>query len=231
MLAALEHHCETSPNRLNEPACRNKGCPDPARFKHLPEAALQRGREIYVFRDSRDVLVSRFHWAPRGHKKLAQFARDPIYGISRTIKEQNEFYEAWQGSHHKSTVVYYEDISSDPRSETTRLTRFLHMKLDLPQIELAVNSSSIESMRRKELAGRLHFKIHPKSKAKLSEASVKGLNTSNLFGVMTRKGVARGWVDELDDKTLDYVETQMRENLITALQQRFFKNNSKGQGR
>ena len=215
-------HCRDSPKKEEQKSCKKNGCPDPGQHKHDSDAKLPEGKEVFVFRDTRAVMVSQFYWARHDHKNLAQFARDPIYGISRTIKEQNLFWKYFESTTHWKTALFYEDLAAEPIAGATRIVSFLHMKLNQSQVQLAVNASSFDSMRKKETEGLLRLKVHPDSQKKLIEASKNGWNASKLFGVMTRKGEAEGWMDELDDKTYLYVVEQMRKDLVKALQKRFF---------
>jgi hypothetical protein len=76
-------------------------------------------------------------------------------------------------------------------------------------------------MRKQEVKGALDLKVHPNSAQKLQAAQAKGKDGSDLFGVMTRKGVAGGWRDELAGDDLLFVQKRMADMLNKDLLKRY----------
>jgi hypothetical protein len=126
------------------------------------------------------------------------------------------------GAPGKGVVTYYEDLLADPYQEVLRLAGFIGMTLTRRMVEEAVNASSFGTMRAQEEQGKLRFIQHPHSAETLRKAALDENKDPNaLFGVMTRRGVAGGWRDEMDSATQKWVEDDMSSNLDQRLRIKF----------
>jgi hypothetical protein len=179
-------------------------------------STLLQALPVFIFRDTRDVLVSHFHWARHGHENLSSFARDDDFGAGHVVREQNVMLAValrLKAKRYPLYVIFYENLSANPVAEAKKLAGYIGMRLTSREFITAVDQSSFDAMRDKEKKGEMDLKIHPGSAKKLA----KNNNPSDLFGVMTRKGVAGGWRDEIDAKTLVFVEDIMRKHLHSSL--------------
>lgn len=200
------------------------GCPSFSKHStDVKSAKKGTGKLIFIFRDTRDVLCSHYHWANHGHKNISSFVHDPKYGIELVIKEQNEMMHLAEQFHlaSRSTLTYYEELKNDTVGELSRITSFLQMPLSQSQIETVVDSASFEAMREQEVEGEMKLKVHPNSAQALQIAKKKGKGADELFGVMTRKGEVGGYTDELDAALVVFVEAKMAQLLNHKLRKRY----------
>lgn len=208
--------------------CNNRCVKIQAR-KHkadVSDALISEARPIFIFRDTRDVLVSHFHWAPHNHTDIAEFARDLKYGVWHIVREQNVMLSVVSSLKSKGLpyyLMFYEKLSANTIYEAKKLAAYAGMKLSIDAIQIAVNRSSFETMRYLEKTGALSLKIHPNSAGILRAADESSIDPSKLFGVMTRKGVAGGWRDELGGGELSLVEKIMRNRLNRELLKRYIQ--------
>ena len=205
--------------------CRDRGCSN--FMKHSTDfnkAKKETGKFVFVFRDTRDVLCSQWHWWNPGHLNISSFVHDPEWGIDSVIKQQNKMMhlaDQLHGASQSSTLTYYEELKNDTVGELSRITAFLRMPLSHSQIESVVDSASFEAMRKKEIQGDMKLRIHPKSAHTLQEAEKRGKGADELFGVMTRKGEVGGYADELDAASIVFVEANMAQSLDHRLRLRY----------
>jgi len=201
------------------------GCKNPSHNKHGVglEGVQAFGKTIFIFRDTRDVLCSHYHWASHGHKNISSFVRDSDWGVNAVIEEQNNMMHVADKlvgtSHH--TLTYYEELKKNTVEELNRIARFLHMPLSPSQLKSVVEAASFETMREKELRGEMNLRVHPDSSVKLKAAEKQGKGADELFGVMTRKGEVGGFKDELDAALVVFVETKMTQFLTPKLRKRY----------
>jgi hypothetical protein len=233
-------HCELKKNNTGI-SC--KPCLSlPTTNKHDKDAVFrlssQYDKNIFIFRDTRDVVVSHYHWAPHFIDNIKDFVFDNTYGVKHVIREQNSFINTVKKCKQRRIsylIIYYEDLKHNTQFEMMRLRRYLNFNLGgKSHIESILNASSFSNMRSSEQEGKLALKVHPESAQTLLEALNKQkeeggggqIKPEELFGVMTRKGEVGGYVDELDDETISYVEGVMREELETSLRNRYLYLNS-----
>jgi len=218
--------CFDKIEHMKSPTCKHGACPNAAESKHnmdLSNAAywMRAGKAIFIFRDSRDVLVSHYHWARHGHSTIESFARDPHFGIEHVIKEQNKSMAAMALFSHNAQVVHYEELKTNTSFVTTFLTAFIGMRLSHEGIQAAINASSFDSMRKQEEIGNMKLTVHPQSSETLKAALEAGQDAGQLFGVMTRKGAVGGFHEELDSGTIAFVEEAMRRQLDQRLLEQY----------
>lgn len=157
---------------------------------------------IFLVRDPRDVLVSHYH-----HKKdrnnsfdegLASFAHHPTLGIENIIEYLNKWYEE-QSVPEDFLLVRYEDMKEDIERDARRVLSFLGEDVDDDALQDAIEASRFSNMKQAEEEG---------------GAELSGLSSSDDGdGRKVRKGVKHGYVDEMDESTLTYVDDCVRESL------------------
>ena len=90
--------------------------------------------------------------------------------------------------------VFYEATKADPVGVIMIVARFIGHPIRQEQAVSVANATSFESMRRKEASGEMNLIQHPDSAAKLQ----KPTDPTMLNGVMTRSGIAGGFLQELN---------------------------------
>lgn len=202
-----------------------KGCEAEYSMKHKTDEdriASKNGKSVFIFRDTRDVVTSSYHWSTGGRMPLREFAGSDR-GVRFVVSQQNKFYSIARDRviDHKGVIVFYEDLKIKTFDETVRIARFLRMTLTQDMVAKAVNVSSFDEMRKHEEGGELNLKVHPLSASTLALAKNQGEKAEQLFGVMTRRGKVGGWRDEMDNETQAIVETEMHRSLNEYLLRRF----------
>lgn len=121
---------------------------------------------IYLLRDPRHVMVSyctflnSLRWW-RG--SLVQMVSHPEYGIDAWVRHVSGWIDGVDAAT-SFALVRYEDLLSDTAGELRRLYRLLGFELDDSILQFAVEGSTIEKMRRSELAynaGRCKESVEP----------------------------------------------------------------------
>jgi len=225
---AKRNCCEDLQAKVSELCDRRHGsCQSISNVKHhrdQKELLQAYGKAIFLFRDTRDVVTSNFHWERGEFTNLRDFSLSMV-GSMKVIMAQNSLLSIMDTMQKlkpgKGTMTTYEDLQADTYGETVRLAGFLGMTLTRRHVLSAVNASSFDSMREKEFQGTLHLKVHPNSGERLQKALARNVSSDQLFGVMTRKAKVGGWRDEMDSFTQNYVEKDMRSNLDKRLLRRF----------
>jgi hypothetical protein len=219
--ASVRTYCNKIHHEFN---LKCKPCSNAAKRKHdvsYQTFDYSKEKHIFIFRDTRDVLVSHYHWATHGYNNIDAFAHDATYGISSIIKDQNKFADIVRRLQKEEAenylIVHYETLSDRPILKAKTIAEFLGLKLTDSEIAHVVNITSFDSMRQAEEKGKLELKIHPNSAQKLK----KDRPPEQLFGVMTRKGEVGGYMDEIDKKTLLFVEFTMKKELDRMLLKRY----------
>jgi hypothetical protein len=217
-------------------------CKNVIEGKHEPTSKLirQRGKDasLIVFRDTRDVVVSTFHWAPQGidnihmhslnkaNKKIDKGIKNFVFHTNSTmevIRDQNAWVSvvrSLNAQQHPFMVIFYEELLANTFQVVSQVARLLRLdNIDKEGIEKAIALSSFEAMREKEKKREMTLVMHPDSAKVLQKSSDKP--PEQLFGVMTRKGQAGGYADELDEETIKHIENMMKRELDDGLAFRY----------
>jgi hypothetical protein len=169
------------------------------------DQAKYRGKKIvFLVRDPRDVLVSSwYHLKFRENiyaEGLSEFIRDDLVGIHKLVI----FMNMWVESSHLPEdflLMMYEDMHRDPVQSFSRLLHFLHIEADHYRMEMAIQESAFEKMKKMEQQGSLK-EPWMKPGAKNSEKSMK-----------IRKGKVGGYREDLSVGDIQYLNEYIRQNL------------------
>jgi hypothetical protein len=181
---------------------------------HLPaKRSAQRGYKhqgqpkkfkkcLFLLRDPRDVLVSNFYCLDR-EETIGEFFRDRFLGIDALCR----WLCTWDDhlrEFDSSLVARYEDRVKDAFEQTKIILEFLGLEASDDHIRAALDESSFEKLREKEMTVGLSQDLRPPTPGKPHTA-------------MVRRGVPGGWKDELDEATEEYAWEHMQ-----ALPERFW---------
>jgi hypothetical protein len=113
---------------------------------------------IYLVRDPRDVAVSEYYFDLKKRYiepgvTLEQFVKRFVAGETCSYGSWWEHAASWIAARHTDPsflLVRYEDMLSDPISETGKIAEFLGIPADAERLETAVQKSSADRMRKLE---------------------------------------------------------------------------------
>ena len=233
---AFEFHCA---NRTSVDARCERCSPERIKkWKHESGSINPTSAQyLVIFRDSRDVAVSMYHWSPKGFAVVNSFIRSE-YGIISTIQKQNDMHQAerkanalydqYSSSFPSRTSgrpgllhLFYETVHREPDVQLKRISRFLDLELSDNDIHRVLEITSFDAMRQQEASGEMHLKIHPNSAKILARAEKTNIDASQLMKVMTRRGEAGGWVKELDEQNQIFCAEMMKTRLHADLRIEF----------
>ncbi len=155
---------------------------------------------IFLVRDPRDVLVSRyFHQVNREKNfegSISEFIRHPLWGTTRLL----DFYARWstyQSQFDRFHLVRYEDLHADTVGELENIFSFIDYPVPPSAISQAVEFAQIENLRK--LSANNLTKVH-----RLAPA-----DKDNPESYKIRKGKVGGYVDYLNDDDIAYINLEM----------------------
>ena len=158
---------------------------------------------IFMLRDPRDVMVSRYYHATR-HKHqfsgdIAAFIRDPEQGLPAWVKHTNDWAAALSERPH--AVVSYERLTASPMAETSRVLAFLGQAVDEQRLARAIAAAEIDRMRELEV-----------------QTGIPGhqYDRNDPQALRARRGIVGAFRDELSQSDLDWIDTYNAEHLEPA---------------
>jgi hypothetical protein len=167
---------------------------------HAPARLTPRLPVIFLVRDPRDVVVSRYFHSTR-HKKefsgtISEFINDHEHGLPAYIRYLNAWALTLNGVPHH--VTSYELMSSDMTSEMRKILEFLLVDIDEAALASAIARGAFESMRTQE--------------------RVKGLpahayNRGDDESLRMRKGVPHGFTGYLAPELIDEINVRCASEL------------------
>ncbi len=184
----------------------------------------RRRRTLFLIRDPRDALVSCYYhevyrngpevYSPEEWSEMfagasiedrcppiEAYARSNTRGIDYLI----HFYNHWVGIQQEFKafqIVRYEDLRADPVLTLSAAMSFLMLPVSPAAALAAVEYSSFDNMRQLELANTM------------PQADLSGpAEATDSRGFKVRKGVVGGYVDELDEGLVEYVDRAVEERL------------------
>jgi hypothetical protein len=173
-------------------------CPDVGRASSMPV--------IFMLRDPRDVMVSRYYHATRRKHQfsgdITAFIRDPDQGLPAWVKHTNDWAAALANRPH--TIVSYERLRASPLEETGRVLAFLGQPVDRERLVRAIAAAEIDRMRDLEVQNGIPGHIYDRSDPQALRA---------------RRGIVGGYREELSPDDLDWIDRYRTEHLETAAQE------------
>lgn len=186
------------------------------RFDELDVPSVTREKIVFLHRDPRDVVVSMFYeftkrqlpildleqrakYEARGlipPLTLSEFVRSPRFGIEKTIIFNSRCKEKLN-----AYVLSYEDLSTNPVEQVSKLIQYLKIDRSFDQVSKAVVENNFSSMRRREATGDIPANM------------IGRLGPTDPFdpnSYKVRKGIVGGWTTEMDIETQNYVNEIMR---------------------
>ena len=210
------------------------GCGHPYGEKHravLDTNHKEHYNTIFIFRDTRDVLMSSFHYFNHtgSGSDIHSFVRGE-QGVLKTIKGQNNFvtlFRAYRSSQYgeRAMLVFYEDLHLNSTREATRLGDFLGFKsLSADGVAIALEKTSFRAMQQSEADGAFAKGDRENRKERYASRLREASNDPDkVFGdeIKVRKGKVGGFADELQGTDLAFVETSMKTLLDPWLLRKF----------
>ncbi len=120
------------------------------------KSAYRGKRVILLVRDPRDAVVSLYFQKTKRWKVLEGSLHDFVWQASGSLRTMIAFYGAWAAQRHVPlaiSLVRYEDLHRDPRTELCRLLDFAGLRQVRDEVvDAAVEASSFDTMRRREVS-------------------------------------------------------------------------------
>lgn len=89
-------------------------------------------RVLFVVRDPRDTMLSRFHFLNRGgvvFRSFGEFLRHPSFGISSWVRHTESWLFSSQRNQGRLLFVRFEDLQRQPEYELQRMLGFLNVSV------------------------------------------------------------------------------------------------------
>ncbi len=159
------------------------------------------GKVILLLRDPRDIVVSAHLHAK--HRKglfkgsLAEYLRDPRFGIKKVIR----FYNNWRGA--PVYALWYEELKQDPVNNLTKILKFCEIPItssrhDNDCVVEAVGLASLENLQEWERTGYL----------KMNQGKPKSSNTDGYYH---RKGEIGDYKNHFSARDIAYANEALEE--------------------
>lgn len=177
--------------------------PRPDRMR-IDERKYRNKKVCFLTRHPGDVLVSSWYHLKFREKiftgTLSEFIRDDLVGIRKVVAFMN-LWADFEQAVDDYLLLTYEELREDPVDGFLKLFSFAGMDVDEEKLRLAVEETSFEKMKERELRG---DKFDPWTKlgAEKSEKALK-----------TRNGKVGGYKDEMNTEDTNYIETVIKESL------------------
>lgn len=148
---------------------------------------------VFIVRDPRDVLVSRYFHKSRHYREfdgdIKAFLRSEEWGVADYIDYLNGWAKGLAG--HRHLVIAYEQMSAAPAAVVSEVLRFLAVDVDREALSRAIDASTFDSMRALEVRDGLPTRDY----ARDQEVNLR-----------IRRGKVGGYVDYLDTDDVASVE-------------------------
>ncbi|MDF1585263.1 sulfotransferase domain-containing protein [Marinimicrococcus flavescens] len=174
---------------------------------------------VFLVRDPRDVLVSRYHHRAFRHSTekreraglprdmaempVIDFARHPRLGLPAVIDIMNKWHAETAGLP-QALRLRYEDLLADTEGQLGRLTAFLGERCSSEEIAAATSFASFQSMQSKEREGFFQTDV------------LRPADPGNPESFKVRRGVAGGYRDYFTAGEQEELERIVRSRLDPA---------------
>jgi hypothetical protein len=166
-------------------------------------------RIIFLVRDPRDAVVSKYFWSYKKRLKK-QNTEDQLelfdYINKKALDYYISFYNEWiqhQSEMMGFLVVRYEDLRQNTFAELQRIINFLGLKIPDEIISTSIEYASFNNMRKME--------------AQKQSKALKPTDPQNTKLYKTRKGKVGGFQEELSRKEIAFIEKEINERLDPSL--------------
>ena len=166
---------------------------------------------VLMVRDPRDLLVSlHFHLTRRSNEfngNLSELVRSDLYGIHAVVSVWNHWIEEWTGNP-RFFLLRYEQARTNPHEVFSGLVNFLSPgPVQDDALELALEASSFENMKRMEQTGAAeHGGV-----AGVDASALRPGRTDDPASFKVRAGRVGGYLDHLSELDLEYIRLALRD--------------------
>jgi len=168
----------------------------------------QNQKIIFLVRDPRDALVSRYHQHKSEYSDYA--TPDDFILNAPDLAKYVEDYNSWQQHRHMTagfTTIRYEDLKANPTIELRKVAQFLSLSFTDEVIAEAIQYASFDNMRAMELNGsetvRAGVLMTVDRKATVPEEN----------RLKVRKGRVGGYQQELSAQAIDHLNSYIQAHL------------------
>jgi len=187
--------------------------PNVPRIKAIHEKYGQFGdyqnkKVIYLVRDPRDALVSRYHQHQQEYPDYPSL--DDFILNAPDLIRYVEDYNRWQQQQHTTAdfmTVRYEDLKANPQQALQQLAQFLALPITDDVIAEAVQYASFENMRKMELNG------SETVRAGVLMTTDKTAAAPQENQLKVRKGRVGGYRQELSTRAIEHLNTYIQTHL------------------
>ncbi|KAM9316650.1 amine sulfotransferase-like [Gastrophryne carolinensis] len=133
----------------------------------------KKGKIIYVYRNPKDVLVSFYHFIKVFTKLQYKIDWETFFDLFMSGRMLGgswfDHIKGWytQKEHYNILFMSYEEMIRDLQSAVLKISKFVDVKLDAQAIDVVVEKSIFNNMKRDPLA---NYEFMPKDIAKFDEA-------------------------------------------------------------
>lgn len=165
-------------------------------MSHLPytNGVFDKATTVFLTRDPRDVLVSYWlHCVNQIHifsENLTEFIHDPTLGIDGFISHL----ASWAPHLTEGQIITYEKMVSDPMFVLQRIISLFNLSIADEDISFAVEKSSFEQMRQKEIVRGIAGHVYDRS---------------NPEAFRVRRGKVGGYIDYLQYTDQSYIHNRI----------------------
>lgn len=147
---------------------------------------------IFIIRSVYDVIVS-YYFHKSKHRSsfngdISSFIKSEIYGVRHIVKYMNSWSKYLVNS--GSLVVSYEDMQRDTNKTFVNIISFLNIDIDETALNLAIEQSSFDNMKRSEIDMGMQGHIY----------SVLDKNSRRM-----RSGIIGDYINHLDSEDIEYI--------------------------
>jgi len=169
-----------------------------------PRVTAGPGRQFFLFRDPRDTVISGYFQKTRRKKQsdfsgsIAEFIRDPKYGIEKIIRFNLSWLEFYLDAEHAThRAMSYEQLRASPAQSLSALYEYLAGRQPYPSglIENVVDKASFSRMQAQERSGELGVKYG---------SILTPANASDPESMKVRKGKVGGFVDYMSEEDIAF---------------------------
>lgn len=158
---------------------------------------------IFLYRNPFDIIVSRFffwHKNRVGVKSSYEHPRDLISDFIPKYAIEYKCFKQFVKRHENAILISYEDLKLDTASTICRILHHLKIPIDMDVLQLAIEASSIEKVRKTE-----------KAIGKAIHSPAKGMK-----GSFVRSGAVGGWKEYFNDDDVLKINKILSKNGINV---------------